>query len=199
MKLAMKSALLVGAVVALVPTADAARTVHAKSTATKKTAVKETAVKERAVVVVNRGWPIRRALPTVVVRPTSSAVRVQPAKYLAPFVWRPILMPSPPSDLLVWQQGETIYKADDWTEVTWNANTRGSRLFLDVERGKAQISFAEIVFDNGESRVVDFQENTRAQGLVPLLDFKSQRTVDHVRLVTRAKIDPTRIALLMQA
>jgi hypothetical protein len=188
---------LAGLGLGLVVAADASHTTRATA---KKTVVKETPPgPQRAVVVVNRGWPIRRAMPTVIVRPARAAVRVQPAVYLAPVVWRPIIVPSPAPEALIWEDGETIYRGDDWTEVTLNAHARGTRLFLEVERGKAQLQFAEVVFENGESRVVDFQENIRAQGLYPVLDFKNGRAVDHVRLVTRAKSDPTRLVLRLQA
>ena len=152
----------------------------------------------RTVVVVHRGWPLRRALPLVVVRPARVAVRVAPAVFLAPVVWRPVVVPRPAPELLVWEDGENIYKNEDWTEVTLNADTRGSRLFLEVVSGKVQLNFAEVVFENGDTRVVDFQENTREQGLYPLLDFKDGRAVDHVRLVARAKSDQARIVLRME-
>jgi hypothetical protein len=153
---------------------------------------------DRTTVVVHRGWPIRRAMPLVVVRAPRAAVRVAPAVFLAPVVWRPIVVQSPQADALVWQDAETIYKNEDWTEVTLNANARGSRLLLEVESGKAQLNFAEVVFENGDTRVVDFQENTRGQGTYPLLNFRDGRTVDHVRMVARAKSDEARLVLVME-
>lgn len=152
----------------------------------------------RTTVVVHRGWPIRRAMPLVVVRPVRVAYRVAPAVFLAPVIWRPIVVPRPDAAVLVWQDGETLYKNEDWTEVTLNANARGSRLFLEVQRGKVQLEFAEVVFENGDTRVVDFQENTRGQGTYPLLDFRDGRAVDHVRLVARAKSDEAKIGLVME-
>jgi len=152
----------------------------------------------RTTVVVHRGWPIRRAMPLVVVRQARVAYRVAPAVFLAPVIWRPIVMPRPDAAVLVWQDGEKLYKNEDWTEVTLNANARGSRLFLEVQSGKVQLEFAEVVFENGDTRVVDFQENTRGQGTYPLLDFRDGRAVDHVRLVARAKSDEAKIGLVME-
>lgn len=153
---------------------------------------------DRTAVVVHRGWPIRRALPLVVVRAPRAAVRVAPAVFLAPVVWRPIVVQRPQPDLLVWQDAETITKNEDWTEVTLNANARGSRLLLEIQSGRAQLNFAEVVFENGDTRVVDFQENTRGQGTYPLLNFRDGRAVDHVRMVARAKSDEARLVLVME-
>ena len=55
-----------------------------------------------------------------------------------------------------------------------------------------------MVFDNGESRVVDFAEKTHGEGLYELLDFKDGRKVDHVRMVARARTDEAKVVLRMQ-
>ena len=164
----------------------------------RRVVVKEHPRAKRTVVVVRRGWPIRRTLPLVIVRPARAAFRVAPAVYLAPVLWRPVVVPRPEDDALIWEDGETLYKNEDWTEFTLNAEARGSRLFLEVASGKVQLEFGEVVFENGDTRVVDCQGNARDQGLYPLLDFKDGRTVDHVRLVARAKSDQARIILRME-
>jgi len=152
----------------------------------------------RSEIAVGRGWPLHRTLPTVVVRPSRVPVRVVTATYLAPVVWHPLIVPRPASSLLVWEDRDHLARKDDWTEMTFNTAKRGSRLFLEVESGQVQLEFAEVVFTNGQARVVDFQENTREQGFYPILDFKEARDVDHVRIVARANSDAAHISLHMQ-
>jgi hypothetical protein len=156
------------------------------------------AVPGRSQIVVGRGWPIHRELPTVVVRPSHTPVRVAPATYLAPVVWHPLVVPRPAPDQLVWRDGDHLARTDDWTEMTFNTVSRGTRLFLEVESGRVQIQFAEIVFANGKTTVVDFQESTPEQGFYPVLDFKEAKDVDHVRLVARAKSDAARVLVHLQ-
>ena len=152
----------------------------------------------RSQIVVGRGWPIHRALPTVIVRPSHTPVKVQPATYLAPVVWHPLVVPRPDASLLVWHDGDHLARTDDWTEMTFNTAARGTRLFLEVEGGPVQVQFVEIVFANGKTSVVDFQENVREQGFYPVLDFKEAKDVDHVRLVARAKSDAARVLVHLQ-
>lgn len=147
-------------------------------------------------VVVHRGFPLRRALPVVVVRPPRVAVRVAPAVFLAPVVWTAAVVATAPApNLLVWEDAETLTKDEDWTEFTLNCDQRGNKLYLEIAAGKAQFNFAEIVFENGDTQVVDFNEKTHEPGLYSLLDFKDGRKVDHVRMVARAKSDEARVVL----
>ena len=68
----------------------------------------------RTVVVVHRGWPIRRPLRAVVVRPGRVEVRVAPAAFLAPLVFAGVIVAAAPTrDILVWEDGETLAKDDD--------------------------------------------------------------------------------------
>jgi hypothetical protein len=153
----------------------------------------------RAVVMVRRGWPIRRPLRTVVVRPARVAVRVAPAVFLAPVVFTAQLVATAPArEVLEWEDGETLSKADDWTELTLNCDRRGTKLYIEIEDGKIQADWAEVVFENGEAQVVDFAAKTREPGLYELLDFKDGRKVDHVRMVARAQSDEARIVLKME-
>jgi hypothetical protein len=48
------------------------------------------------------------------------------------------------------------------------------------------VSFAEVVFENGETQVVDFGDSTLNTGVYQLLDFRDGRKVDHVRVVAAA-------------
>ena len=57
----------------------------------------------------------------------------------------------------------------------------------------AQISFAEVVCENGETQVVDFNDRVHAKGVYSLLDFKAGRRVDHVRIVAKAATEETQI------
>src|SRR5262245_20854653 len=100
-----------------------------------------TSAAARSEIVVGRGWPIHRALPTVVVRPSHAPVRVAPATYLAPVIWHPLVVPRPAPEQLVWQEGDHLSRAEDWTEMTFNTVKRGSRLFLEAASGRVQAQF----------------------------------------------------------
>ena len=155
----------------------------------------------RTTVVVHRGWPLRRPARVVVVRPARTVVRVTPAFYVAPVGFAATIVAAnagPAKDVLVWEDSETLVKDEDWTEVTLNCDARGTRLWLDLREGRAQFDWAEVVFENGETRVVDFRENSLSPGLYFLLDFKDGRKIDHVRLVARAKSAEARVALMIE-
>ena len=152
----------------------------------------------RTVVVVRVGHPIRRPLRHVVVHPVRAAVRVSALAFLPLVVWAPVVVARPDVDAIVWQDSETIYKAEDWTEFTLNADSRGEKLLFEVSEGKVQMDFAEVVFENGDCQVVDFNEHTQGPGVYSLLDFKDGRKVDHVRVFARAKSEEVKVALLMR-
>jgi hypothetical protein len=146
----------------------------------------------RVRVTVRPGFPIRRTLPNVVVRP-GAVVRVAPRMYLAPVVFTAAVVASlPASD---WKRSEDLDREDGWTDFTMDVDRRGNRLFLQIDHGAAQISFAEVVFENGETQVVDFNDRAHARGVYSLLDFKNGRKVDHVRIVAKAAGDETEITL----
>ena len=155
----------------------------------------------RTVVVVHRGWPLRRPMRAAFIHPVRTVVRVNAASYLAPVVFTGVVIAAanaPAHDLVVWEDAETLTKGEDWSEFTLNCDTRGKQLWLEVAGGKAQLDWAEIVFENGEAQVVDFGEKTQGPGLYSLLDFKDGRKVDHVRVLARAKSNEVRVVLRMQ-
>ena len=61
-----------------------------------------------------------------------------------------------------------------------------------------QVDWAEVVFENGNSQVVDFSESTLGPGLYSLFDFHDGRRVDHVRMVARARSPEAKLVLRMQ-
>lgn len=148
----------------------------------------------RKVVVVHRGFPLRRTLPVVVVRPARVAFRVAPRVFLAPVVWTVVVATAPAANTLTWEDSETLSQDEEWTEFTLNADARGTALFLEIE-GKAKLNFAEVVFENGDVQVVDFEEKTHPAGLYLLLDFKDGRKVDHVRMVAKAESEKAKVVL----
>jgi hypothetical protein len=117
----------------------------------------------RTLTVVHRGWPLRRPLRVVMVHPVRTPVLVTPRFFLAPVVWSPVVVPRPAARAFVWEDGETLTQDDEWTEFTLNCDTQGSQLYLEVVRGKIQGDWAEVVFDNGDTSVVDFAEKTRGR------------------------------------
>jgi hypothetical protein len=145
----------------------------------------------RRTVVVHTGFPVHRVLPTVVVRP-GPVVRVAPRLYLAPVVFAATVVTLPA--VTDWRATEGLDREDGWTDFTMNVDRRGRQLLLQID-GTAQISFAEVVFENGEAQVVDFNDHVHARGTYNLLDFKDGRKVDHVRVVAKADRDDTDITV----
>lgn len=152
----------------------------------------------RTVVTVRTGHPIRRSMHRVVHRRPNVVVRVAPAVFLPMVVWAPVVAARPAADMMVWQDSETLYREEDWAETIFDSNQRGSRLFLEVRSGRVQFDFAEVVFENGDTRVVDFANGVRGPGFYSLLDFRDGRRVDHVRLIARSKSSESRIALILE-
>jgi len=153
----------------------------------------------RNVVVVHKAFPLRRPLRHVVVRPPRVRVRVAPSVFLPLVVWGGVIVTAPPlRDVLIWEDGETLTRDEDWTEFTLNCNNTGTKLWLEVVSGEAQFDWAEVVFGNGEAQVVDMSEWKRGPGYYLLLDFRNGRTVDHVRLVARTETPEARVVLKIE-
>ncbi len=153
----------------------------------------------RTVVVVHRGWPIHRPLRHVIIRPVRAAIRVQPVRFLPAVFWTGVIVATAPRrDFLVWEDGETLARDEDWTEFTLNCDNSGRQLWLEVAAGSAQFDWAEIVFENGDTQVVDMKEWERGPGHYELLNFPDGRRVDHVRMVARAASEEARVVLKME-
>ena len=147
-------------------------------------------------VVVHTGFPVHRVLPAVVVRP-GPVVRVAPRVYLAPVAFAATVVALPA--VTDWRGTEVLDREDGWTDLTMNIDRRGRELFLQIAPGAAQISFAEVVFENGETQVVDFNDGVHRAGTYSLLNFKDGRKVDHVRVVAKADRDNTDITVHLVA
>jgi len=149
----------------------------------------------RGTVVVHKGFPLHRSFPHVFVRASRVAVRVTPRVFLPSVAFGAVVVAAPAADVSVWRESEDLDRKDGWTEFTLNVDRRGSKLLLKIDEGPAQISFAEVVFENGEAQVVDFADKRQNQGIYSLLDFKDGRKVDHVRIVAQAARDSTEITV----
>jgi hypothetical protein len=149
----------------------------------------------RRTVVVHTGFPVHRTLPAVVVRP--AAVRVAPRVYLAPVAFAATVVALPAAT--DWRATESLDREDGWTDFTMNIDRRGRELLLQIAPGAAQISFAEVVFENGETQVVDFNDAVHRAGTYSLLNFKDGRKVDHVRIVAKADRNDTDITVHLVA
>src|SRR5688572_23016732 len=152
----------------------------------------------RTAVVVHRGHPVRRVLPAaVVLRPARRAVVVNaPLVFLPSLVWRPAVVALPASDRLVWQDSESITRAEGWVDTNFGVDNDGNALFLDIN-GRAGLNFAEITFANGNVQVVDFNERTHGTGTYKLLDFADGRRVMTVRMLAKSESDETRLAVYL--
>jgi len=183
MKRILVAALLASSLFTLTPVAEAAR-------------VRVVRRAPRTRVVVHTGFPLRRPLPPVYVRAPRVAIRVTPRVFLPPVVFGAVVVPvRPAAAALVWRDAEVLDHEDGWAEFNLNVDRRGSGLLLEIDKGPAEISLAEVVFDNGEAQVVDFNDRRHSQGLYNLLDFKDGRKVDHVRVVAKAAAGATEISV----
>lgn len=148
--------------------------------------------------VVRNGHPIRRALPgTVVVRPAHRLVTVRaPLVFLPAVAWRSTVVVMPARERLVWQDSESIDRAEGWVDTNFGVDQSGNALFLDIN-GTSQLNFAEVTFANGNVQVVDFNEQTHGTGIYKLLDFADGRRVMTVRILARSESDETKLAVYL--
>ena len=175
MKRIIAISLLLGSSLLMVPNdVEAARVVVRKGPRTTRVKVN-----------VRTGFPIHRSLPNVVVRP-APVVRITPRVYLAPVAFTAVAVSLPAANSRAWSGAETLEREDGWTDFTMNVDERGRSLLLEISRGAAQVSFAEVVFENGDAQVVDFNDRVQATGVYSLIDIRDGRKVDHVRIVAKA-------------
>jgi len=153
----------------------------------------------RTVVVVHKGFPLRRPLRPVIVRPVRRPYRVAPRVFLPLVTWGGIVAATlPGSNLVVWEDGETLTQDEEWTEFGLNCENTGTKLWLQIVSGKARFDWAEVVFGNGEVQVLEMQEFLREPGYYLLLDFADGREIDHVRMVAKAETSEARVVLKIQ-
>jgi hypothetical protein len=153
----------------------------------------------RRVVVVQPGWPLRRPPRHVMVHPDRVVVRVAPRVFLPPIVFVNVVVHArPPHEHITWEDGETITRDEDWREVILDCDATGSRLWYEIEDGRLEGDWAEVVFADGSAQVVDLATTTQGVGLYPLLDLRGPRHVDHVRLVLRARSRECRFVLRIE-
>lgn len=176
----------------------------------------------RTQVEVHRDWPLKRSRHNVVVHPSrvKVRVRVEPRVFIPPIIFPMVPVPPPSShrgghedhrhsehedyrsenrrDRLVWEDKETLYRHEEWTEFTLDCDSRGERLWFEVQGGRIRIDWAEVVFENGEVQVVDFAERSIGPGLYMLLDFRDGRHVDHVRMVAKSVTRDVKLILRME-
>ncbi len=139
----------------------------------------------------------RRSLPRVFVAPPRVTIRVAPVRFLAPVVWAAVVVAAPAAHELAWEDAQDLAAANGWTDFSLTADQTGRKLFIEVAHGTVSLNFAEVVFENGDTQVVDFAEHAHGPGFYSLLDFADGRKVDHVRMVARADSETARLVLRM--
>jgi hypothetical protein len=149
--------------------------------------------------VVRNGHPIRRVLPsTVVVRPARKVVTLNtPVVYLPARTWNATVVSLPSSDRLVWQDSEEIHSDEGWVDTNLGVDGTGNALFIKID-GLAQLSFAEVVFGNGNVQVVDFNDSAQRAGVYNLLDFSDGRHVNAVRLLAKSNSDDAKLTVYLR-
>ena len=158
-------------------------------------------VRRRTVVVVHRGFPVVRPLRHVVVHPIIRPCRVAPRIFLPLAFWTGVAVAGtavPAPHFIVWEDGENLLAEEGWTEFTLNCQNTGTKLWLEIVKGRIRPDWAEVVFGNGETQVVDMKEFVRDPGYYLLLDFANGREVDHVRMVAQAETPEARLVLKIQ-
>jgi hypothetical protein len=152
---------------------------------------------DRRPVVIHHGFPIHRShWPSVVVRTPIVPIGAGPRTYLPPVHFSSTIYRPPLRDVS-WQDSDTIWRGDNWVETALNADAWGRRLYLSVG-GQAQLAFAEVVFENGEARVVDFRDRRVRSGRYLLLDIGGEGRVDYVRVVARSVSDRSTLTLFLE-
>lgn len=152
----------------------------------------------RTRILVRPGHPIRRVLPNqVVVRPARRVVTVgAPLVFLPGIAWRAATATLPSGDRLVWQDSESLDRDEGWVDTNFGVDSRGNALFLDIN-GATRLNFAEIIFENGQVQVVDFNENAMKAGAYRLLDFADGRHVKTVRILAKSEADESKLAVYL--
>jgi hypothetical protein len=157
--------------------------------------------RRRTVVVVHKGFPIVRPLRHVIVHPIIRPYRIAPRICLPVAFWTGVVVTAsaiPAPHFIVWEDGENLLAEEDWTEFTLNCANTGTKLWLEIVKGRVRLDWAEVVFGNGEAQVVDMKEFVRDPGYYLLLDFANGREVDHVRMVAKAESPEARVVLKIQ-
>jgi hypothetical protein len=134
----------------------------------------------------------------VVVRPARTTVVVRaPLVFRPAVVWAPAVVVLPAREHLIWEDRETFEKDEEWVDSNFGIDRSGTALLLDVD-GKAQLSFAEVTFENGDVQVVDFNDEIHDKGLYDLLDFKRGRRVMTVRILARSETPETTLRVYLR-
>ena len=158
-------------------------------------------VRRRTVVIVHRGFPIVRPLRHVIIHPIIRPYRFAPRIFLPLAFWTGVAVTAaavPAPHFMVWEDGENLLAQEGWTEFTLNCENTGTKLWLEIVKGRVRLDWAEVVFGNGEAQVMDMKEYVRDPGHYLLLDFANGREVDHVRMVAQAETPEARLVLKIQ-
>src|SRR6267142_2818056 len=111
-----------------------------------------------------------------------------PLRYLPALTWRAALVTLPVRERIVWQDSETIARDEEWVDTNYGVDGNGNALFLHLE-GTAQMNFAEVTYENGNVRVVDFNEQSHGTGSYKLLDLGAGEHVMTVRVLANSESD----------
>ncbi len=149
-------------------------------------------------IVVRPGHPIARAAAlSVVVRPPRRTVVVAaPLVFLPAIAFTAVVVSLPARERLVWEDSETLENDEGWVESNFGVDDRGDAVYLQVS-GRAQLNFAEVVYENGDVRVVDFDEREYRDSIFRLYEIPGVRNVKTVRLVARARSDEAVLRLYL--
>ncbi len=156
-------------------------------------------------------WPIKRRPNTVRVRPFDDRHH-RDRRHGRPLLYMPLVFFGGVlvddyydrydrdrwRDYLRWEDSAWLEGEEGWVEFTLDSGAAGERLWIEIRDGRAQIDWAEIVFDDGLSQVVDFNERSFGPGIYRFLEFRYTRGVAYVRMVARATTNRVQIILRLE-
>ena len=114
--------------------------------------------------------------------------RLYPAWFLPLYVWpgpTDAVDPEYADEESAWEDTDALVPAEQWADRTFDVHGDGRALLMDIS-GLTALDYAEVIFEDGSTQVVDFRNTTTGPGTYLLLDFDSVRTVNNIRLVARA-------------
>jgi hypothetical protein len=133
------------------------------------------------------------AVSSVTAAPHVTIVESRP--YLSPVtVDSLVVTPALPLENDAWE-GTKEVASDQWTDFTLLVGVTGTHLYLGVDGAAVQISSAEIVFDNGDSQVIDCCDQTVQPGMYSLFELTGGPKVDHIHVVARAETQTSDLTL----
>jgi hypothetical protein len=100
------------------------------------------------------------------------------------YLWPGPVVAAPWPGDVTWQDSQRLDDPMMWAETDFDVNGSGENLVLAVD-GDVALDWAQIVFSDGETEVVDFRNSRTSTGSYGLWNWGENRQVDHIRVMAR--------------